>query len=136
MTDVSNASRTMLMNIETLKWDPLLLKFFDVPRHILPEIRSSSEIFGEITNPKELSGIPITGVRTKLKRKKNNLCPLQTFFISLIKLSFNFQCIGDQQGALLGQLCLKPGQAKATYGTGCFLLYNTGSIVSIRIIKK
>lgn len=70
MTDVSNASRTMLMNIETLKWDPLLLKFFDVPRHILPEIRSSSEIFGEITNPKELSGIPITGVRTKLKRKK------------------------------------------------------------------
>lgn len=97
-TDVSNASRTMLMNIETLKWDSLLCNFFDVPQHILPEIRSSAEIYAPITNPEVLSGIPISG------------------------------CVGDQQGALLGQLCLKPGQAKATYGTGCFLLYNTGNV--------
>ncbi|XP_033229476.1 glycerol kinase [Belonocnema kinseyi] len=97
-TDVSNASRTMLMNIETLKWDPLLCQFFEVPQHMLPEIRSSSETYGTITNPEILAGIQITG------------------------------CVGDQQGALLGQLCLKPGQAKATYGTGCFLLYNTGHV--------
>ncbi|XP_063972368.1 glycerol kinase 3 [Diachasmimorpha longicaudata] len=98
ITDVSNASRTLLMNIETLKWDPLLLKFFSVPAHMLPEIKSSAEIYGTISNPSCLSGVPISG------------------------------CVGDQQGALLGQLCLKPGQAKATYGTGCFLLYNTGTV--------
>ncbi|XP_053988406.1 glycerol kinase [Hylaeus volcanicus] len=98
VTDVSNASRTMLMNIETLKWDPLLCRFFGIPHHILPEIRSSSEVYGIVSNPEVLAGVPIAG------------------------------CIGDQQGALLGQLCLKPGQAKATYGTGCFLLYNTGNI--------
>ncbi|XP_006617526.1 glycerol kinase isoform X2 [Apis dorsata] len=93
VTDVSNASRTMLMNIESLKWDPLLCRFFGIPQHILPEIRSSAEVYTTISNPEVLAG-----------------------------------CVGDQQGALLGQLCLKPGQAKATYGTGCFLLYNTGSI--------
>ncbi|XP_012348994.1 glycerol kinase isoform X1 [Apis florea] len=98
ITDVSNASRTMLMNIESLKWDPLLCRFFGIPQHILPEIRSSAEIYATISNPEVLAGVPIAG------------------------------CVGDQQGALLGQLCLKPGQAKATYGTGCFLLYNTGSI--------
>lgn len=98
ITDVSNASRTMLMNIDTLKWDSLLCNFFSIPQHILPEIRSSAEVYGYISNPKVLEGIPIAG------------------------------CVGDQQGALLGQLCLKPGQAKATYGTGCFLLYNTGNI--------
>ncbi|KAH0949528.1 hypothetical protein HN011_011906 [Eciton burchellii] len=98
MTDVSNASRTMLMNIDTLKWDSLLCKFFGIPQHILPEIRSSAEIYGTVSNPQVLAGIPISG------------------------------CIGDQQGALFGQLCLKPGQAKVTYGTGCFLLYNTGNI--------
>lgn len=97
MTDVSNASRTLLMNIETLKWDPLLCRFFGIPQDILPEIRSSSEIYAQMSNPEILSGVPIAG------------------------------CVGDQQGALLGQLCLKPGQAKATYGTGCFLLYNTGN---------
>ncbi|KAG5310497.1 GLPK kinase, partial [Acromyrmex insinuator] len=97
ITDVSNASRTMLMNIDTLKWDPLLCRFFGIPQHILPEIRSSAEIYSSILNPKVLTGIPIAG------------------------------CVGDQQGALLGQLCLKSGQAKATYGTGCFLLYNTGN---------
>ena len=98
ITDVSNASRTMLMNIETLKWDPLLCRFFGIPQHILPEIRSSAEVYGTVLNPEVLAGVPIAG------------------------------CVGDQQGALLGQLCLKPGQAKATYGTGCFLLYNTGSV--------
>ncbi|KAG5335429.1 GLPK kinase, partial [Acromyrmex charruanus] len=97
VTDVSNASRTMLMNIDTLKWDPLLCRFFGIPQHILPEIRSSAEIYSSILNPEVLTGIPIAG------------------------------CVGDQQGALLGQLCLKSGQAKATYGTGCFLLYNTGN---------
>ncbi|XP_043254088.1 glycerol kinase isoform X2 [Colletes gigas] len=99
VTDVSNASRTMLMNIESLKWDPLLCRFFGIPQHILPEIRSSAEVYGIISNPVVLAGVPIAG------------------------------CVGDQQGALLGQLCLKPGQAKATYGTGCFLLYNTGNVV-------
>ncbi|XP_046821280.1 glycerol kinase-like [Vespa velutina] len=98
ITDVSNASRTMLMNIETLKWDPLLCRFFGIPQHILPEIRSSAEVYATISNPQVLAGIPIAG------------------------------CVGDQQGALLGQLCLKPGEAKATYGTGCFLLYNTGNV--------
>ncbi|XP_043491124.1 glycerol kinase-like [Polistes fuscatus] len=98
MTDVSNASRTMLMNIETLKWDPLLCRFFGIPQHILPQIKSSAEVYGIISNPEVLAGIPIAG------------------------------CVGDQQGALLGQLCLKPGEAKATYGTGCFLLYNTGNV--------
>ncbi|XP_017880748.1 glycerol kinase-like isoform X2 [Ceratina calcarata] len=98
VTDVSNASRTMLMNIDTLKWDSSLCQFFDIPRHILPDIRSSAEVYDVIVEPKVLAGTPISG------------------------------CIGDQQGALLGQLCLVPGQAKATYGTGCFLLYNTGSV--------
>jgi len=94
LTDVTNASRTMLMNLETLSWDPFLCKFFDIPVSILPEIRSSSEIYGYLT--KHLAGIPISG------------------------------CVGDQQAALIGQLCLQPGSAKMTYGTGGFLLYNTG----------
>ena len=95
VTDVTNASRTMLMNIETLSWDPFLLKYFDIPRRILPKIRSSSEIYGKIAEG-PLAGIPISG------------------------------CLGDQQAALVGQNCLLPGQAKCTYGTGCFLLYNVG----------
>ncbi|XP_012281202.1 glycerol kinase [Orussus abietinus] len=97
ITDVSNASRTMLMNIESLKWDPALCSFFGIPQGILPKIHSSSEVYGYISYPEVLSGISIT-------------C-----------------AVGDQQGALMGQLCMKPGQAKATYGTGCFLLYNTGN---------
>ncbi|KOX71603.1 Putative glycerol kinase 3 [Melipona quadrifasciata] len=97
-TDVTNASRTMLMNITTLKWDPTLLAFFDIPPEILPEIRSSSEIYGYIQND-VLSGVPISG------------------------------CLGDQQSALVGQMCLQKGQAKSTYGTGCFLLYNTGTAI-------
>ncbi|KAL4717437.1 hypothetical protein ACJJTC_000586 [Scirpophaga incertulas] len=97
VTDVTNASRTMLMNIENLHWDPLLLKFFEVPKSVLPDIRSSSEIYGYISSG-PLAGVPISG------------------------------CLGDQQAALVGQMCLQKGQAKATYGTGCFVLYNTGDI--------
>ncbi|XP_074105089.1 glycerol kinase 3 isoform X2 [Cotesia typhae] len=95
-TDVTNASRTMLMNITTLKWDPTLLAFFNIPKEILPQIRSSSEIYGFIHDDM-LKGVPISG------------------------------CLGDQQSALLGQMCLQRGKAKSTYGTGCFLLYNTGT---------
>lgn len=95
ITDVSNASRTMLMNIETLKWDPTLIKFFGVPISVLPTIKSSSEVYGPIHSG-PLAGVPLAG------------------------------CLGDQQAALVGQQCLSRGQAKATYGTGCFLLYNTG----------
>lgn len=97
-TDVTNASRTMLMNIKTLQWDPFLLSFFNIPPNILPQIRSSSEIYGYIQND-VLQGVPISG------------------------------CLGDQQSALVGQLCLHKGQAKSTYGTGCFLLYNTGTAI-------
>jgi glycerol kinase len=96
ITDVTNASRTMLMNIETLQWDPLLCRFFKIPMDLLPEIRSSSEVYGSIADG-VLKGVPISG------------------------------CVGDQQSALLGQMCFKQGQAKSTYGTGCFLLYNTGT---------
>ncbi|XP_076751610.1 glycerol kinase 3 [Xylocopa sonorina] len=96
ITDVTNASRTMLMNIETLSWDPTLCRYFDIPMQILPEIRSSSEIYGDITiGP--LKGIPISGI------------------------------LGNQQSALVGQNCLKKGQAKNTYRSGCFLLCNTGT---------
>nr|XP_018914333.1 PREDICTED: glycerol kinase-like isoform X1 [Bemisia tabaci]XP_018914334.1 PREDICTED: glycerol kinase-like isoform X1 [Bemisia tabaci]XP_018914335.1 PREDICTED: glycerol kinase-like isoform X1 [Bemisia tabaci]XP_018914336.1 PREDICTED: glycerol kinase-like isoform X1 [Bemisia tabaci] len=100
VTDVTNASRTMLMNIKTLNWEPALYKFFEIPVHILPAIRSSSEIYGFITEG-PLQNIPISG------------------------------CLGDQQSALVGQMCLKQGQAKNTYGTGCFLLYNTGTAMVI-----
>ncbi|KAI5743398.1 hypothetical protein M8J77_017716 [Diaphorina citri] len=96
ITDVSNASRTMLMNIETLEWDPMLCGFFTIPMDILPTICSSSEIYGHFASG-PLKGVPISG------------------------------CLGDQHAALLGQNCLKPGLAKSTYGTGCFLLYNTGN---------
>lgn len=96
ITDVTNASRTMLMNIDSLKWDPLLCKHFNIPMDILPEIRSSSEIYGKIKEP-PLAGIPISGI------------------------------LGNQHSALVGQLCLQKGQAKNTYRSGCFLLYNTGT---------
>lgn len=97
ITDVSNASRTMLLDIETLEWDEELLKIFNIPRQILPSVESSSEIYGEIEMPDELSGIKIAGIA------------------------------GDQQAALFGQLCFEKGGAKSTYGTGCFMLQNTGS---------
>ena len=96
ITDVTNASRTMLMNIETLSWDPTLCRYFDIPIQMLPEIRSSSEIYGNITID-ALKGIPISGI------------------------------LGNQQSALVGQNCLKRGQAKNTYRSGCFLLCNTGT---------
>lgn len=95
ITDVTNASRTMLMDIETLKWDNFLCKFFGVPMSILPKICSSSEIYGRMCEG-PLLGVPISG------------------------------CLGDQSAALVGQLCFDIGEAKCTYGTGCFLLCNTG----------
>ena len=95
LTDVSNASRTMLFNLHTLDWDEALLAWWRIPRAVLPQVRSSSEIYGEAAVP-GLAGIPIAGIA------------------------------GDQQAALFGQLCLEPGLAKNTYGTGCFLLLNTG----------
>ena len=94
VTDVTNASRTQVMNLATLDWDDGLLAAFDLPRAALPEIRSSSEIFGVAGGP--LAGVPLAGL------------------------------LGDQHAALLGQACLRPGQAKNTYGTGCFLLMNSG----------
>ncbi|KAM4861370.1 glycerol kinase-like [Thomomys bottae] len=94
-TDVSNASRTMIFNIHSLKWDKELCEFFGIPMEILPNIRSSSEIYG-LMKSGPLEGIPISG------------------------------CLGDQSAALVGQMCLQDGQAKNTYGTGCFLLCNTG----------
>ncbi|KAA6400839.1 MAG: putative Glycerol kinase [Streblomastix strix] len=103
ITDVTNASRTMLFNIKELKWDPWLCEQFGVPMSILPEVRSSSEIYGRLRlkhfnleGLELLEGIPIAG------------------------------CLGDQQSALLGHKALRTGDAKVTYGTGCFLLMNTG----------
>ncbi|XP_077338698.1 glycerol kinase isoform X2 [Lithobates pipiens] len=94
-TDVTNASRTMLFNINTLEWDVELCQFFDVPMSLLPKVRSSSEIYG-LMKSGALTGVPISG------------------------------CLGDQSAALVGQMCFQDGQAKNTYGTGCFLLCNTG----------
>jgi glycerol kinase len=96
ITDASNASRTLLMNIHSGDWDDELLKCLNVPRGILPEIRASSEVYGEVASSLPLAGIKIAGL------------------------------IGDQQGALFGQTCFAPGDAKNTYGTGCFMLMNTG----------
>lgn len=97
ITDVSNASRTMLFNIETLEWDDELLRIFDIPRAILPRVRSSAEVYGEVQHPAELAGVKIAGIA------------------------------GDQQAALFGQLCFEPGLTKNTYGTGCFMLQNIGT---------
>jgi glycerol kinase len=95
VTDVTNASRTMLMSLSSLSWDDQLCSFFDIPKSILPDIRSSSEIYGKMIGT-ALNGVIVSGI------------------------------LGDQQAALVGQSCFKVGQAKNTYGTGCFLLYNTG----------
>src|SRR5438128_717191 len=95
VTDVTNASRTQLLNLLTLDWDEKLLVAFDIPRAVLPKVRSSSEVYGEATL-KAIAGVPITGI------------------------------LGDQQAALVGQTCFQPGEVKNTYGTGCFLLMNTG----------
>ncbi|MFZ5497093.1 MAG: glycerol kinase GlpK [Verrucomicrobiota bacterium] len=95
-TDASNASRTLLLNLRTGGWDPELLKILRIPREVLPEVRDSSGVFGEVTSVPALRGVPIAGIA------------------------------GDQQAALFGQACFKPGMAKNTYGTGCFLLLHTG----------
>jgi glycerol kinase len=95
-TDVSNASRTMLFNIHSLQWDEELLRLFDIPASVLPEVRSSSEVYGHTQNILSASNIPIAGIA------------------------------GDQQAALFGQMCTQPGMVKNTYGTGCFMLMNTG----------
>lgn len=97
ITDVSNASRTMLLNIHTLEWDNELLELFNIPRAILPEVKQSSEIYGETATTLFSTKIPIAGIA------------------------------GDQQAALFGQMCTTPGMVKNTYGTGCFLLMNTGT---------
>ncbi|MGZ3377378.1 MAG: FGGY family carbohydrate kinase, partial [Phenylobacterium sp.] len=94
VTDVTNASRTMLMSLKTLDWDDSLLAAIGVPRAMLPEIRSSSEVYGEASG--DLAGVPVASA------------------------------LGDQQAALFGQTCFAPGEGKNTYGTGSFLLVNTG----------
>lgn len=95
VTDVSNASRSMLFNLQTQQWDDELLKVFDIPRSLLPEVVGSSEVCGTAIGP--LRGIPIAGIA------------------------------GDQQAALFGQMCSEPGKVKCTYGTGSFMLLNTGA---------
>lgn len=96
VTDVSNASRTALFNLHELDWDDDLLAMWGVPRAVLPEIRSSSEVYGHVAEGLPCAGAPIAGIA------------------------------GDQQAATFGQACFTPGQAKNTYGTGCFLVLNTG----------
>jgi glycerol kinase len=96
VTDVTNASRTQLLNLETLAWDQDILRAFGIPEAMLPQVRSSSEIYGA-AQVAPIDGVPIAGL------------------------------LGDQQAALVGQACFKAGEAKNTYGTGCFLLMNTGA---------
>jgi glycerol kinase len=96
VTDITNASRTMLFNIHTHEWDNELLELMDIPKAILPEVKSSSEIYGETGTTIFASKIPIAGIA------------------------------GDQQAALFGQMCVSPGMLKNTYGTGGFLMFNTG----------
>jgi glycerol kinase len=95
LTDVTNASRTQLMNLRTLAWDPEILETLEIPETLLPKICSSSELYGEAT-AEPIKGVKIAGI------------------------------LGDQQAALVGQACFEPGEAKNTYGTGCFLLMNCG----------
>jgi len=96
VTDVSNASRTMLYDINALSWDDDLLHLMEIPKNILPQVRSSSEVYGHSQNILSAHNIPIAGIA------------------------------GDQQAALFGQMCIQPGMVKNTYGTGCFMLMNTG----------
>lgn len=97
-TDVTNASRTMLFNIKTLKWDEELLDILGIPAGMLPRVKDSSELFGHTRTPIFAHEVPICGVA------------------------------GDQQAALFGQMCVEPGAIKNTYGTGCFVMLNTGSV--------
>ena len=96
VTDVTNASRTMLFNINTLKWDADLLKLLDIPVSMLPEVKTSSEVYGHTKTTIFAHEVPISGIA------------------------------GDQQAALFGQMCIEPGAIKNTYGTGCFVILNTG----------
>ncbi len=96
-TDVTNASRTLLMDLDTQQWDPDLCAAVGVPMSMLPEIKSSSEVYGDIVSPRSMEGVPIAGI------------------------------LGDQQAATFGQACLDPGMVKNTYGTGSFVLLNTGT---------
>jgi glycerol kinase len=96
ITDVTNASRTMIFNINTLEWDDELLNIFSIPKNMLPEVRSSSEVYGETSGQLLGTKVPIAGIA------------------------------GDQQAALFGHICVKPGMVKNTYGTGCFMLMNIG----------
>ena len=99
VTDVSNASRTLLMNLRNLAWDSTMIELFAIPRPVLPEIRGSAEIYGTTLGVRSIpDGIPVAGMA------------------------------GDQQAALFGQACFSPGEAKCTYGTGAFLLMNTGAV--------
>ena len=97
VTDATNASRTLLMDLETLRWDDGIADEMGVPTSMLPQIRTSSEVYGPVRAPAELAGVPIAGI------------------------------LGDQQAATFGQACLSPGEAKNTYGTGNFMLLNTGT---------
>jgi len=97
VTDVSNASRTLLYNIKTLEWDTEMLELLTVPKSMLPEVKSSSEVYGHTVTTLFAHAVPISGIA------------------------------GDQQAATFGQMCIEPGSVKNTYGTGCFMLYNTGN---------
>lgn len=97
VTDVTNASRTMLFNIHDLKWDEELLKLLDIPMSMMPEVKSSSEVYGHTKTTIFAHEVPISGIA------------------------------GDQQAALFGQMCIEPGAIKNTYGTGCFVMLNTGA---------
>ena len=96
VTDVTNASRTMLFNIHSLSWDPELLELFGIPLNMLPDVKASSEVYGHTADGILSQNVPISGIA------------------------------GDQQAATIGQMCLSPGMVKSTYGTGCFILCNTG----------
>lgn len=96
VTDVTNASRTMIFNINTLEWDDELLNIFQIPKNMLPQVKSSSEVYGETSGQLLGTKVPIAGIA------------------------------GDQQAALFGHICVKPGMVKNTYGTGCFMLMNIG----------
>lgn len=97
VTDVTNASRTMLFNIHDLKWDEELMKLLDIPMSMMPEVKSSSEVYGHTKTTIFAHEVPISGIA------------------------------GDQQAALFGQMCIEPGSIKNTYGTGCFVMLNTGN---------
>jgi glycerol kinase len=105
ITDVSNASRTMLFSIQTMEWDDELLRMLDVPRSLLPEVKDSSEVYGHVSTSLGLGEVAIAGIA------------------------------GDQQAALFGQMCVAPGMSKNTYGTGCFLLQNTGTSAAVSTNK-